>query len=144
MPAPGCLVALMVPIVLVLLAAGTLMAMAHRQNSANERHEQEALERMTRHVESFEDDVRDEARNGFPSPAQTRVIAQRHHGTLVSYEPSDRSLTLRVEFFATYEDTTFFGTSISRAHRCCSFRFEEGAEGGPRRTTLPLRQCNPT
>lgn len=101
-PAPGCLVALMVPIVLVLLAAGTLMAMAHRQNSANERHEQEALERMRRHVESFADDVRDEARNGYPSQAQTRVIARRNHGTLVSYEPSDRSLTTRVKFFATY------------------------------------------
>ncbi|MCO4694490.1 hypothetical protein LRR80_00528 [Streptomyces sp. RO-S4] len=134
----------MVPIVLVLLAAGTLMAMAHRQNSANERHEQEALEQMTRLGESFADDVRDEARNGYPSQAQTRVIAQRNHGTLVSYEPSDRSLTTRVKFFATYEDTSFFGTSISRAHLCCSFRFEEGAEGGPRRTTLPLRQCNPT
>lgn len=134
----------MVPIVLVLLAAGTLMIMAHRQNNANARHEKEALEQMARLVESYEDDVQDEARNSYPSQARTRVIAQQNYGTLISYELSDRSLTTLVEFFATYEDTSFFGTSISRAHRCYSFSFKEGVEGGPRRTTLPLQQCNPT
>lgn len=44
----------MVPIVLALFAAGTLMVMPHRQNSANERHEQQALERVARLVESYE------------------------------------------------------------------------------------------
>ncbi|BFO14937.1 hypothetical protein SHKM778_13250 [Streptomyces sp. KM77-8] len=48
------MVALMVPIVLALFAAGTLMVMPHRQNSANERHEQQALERVARLVESYE------------------------------------------------------------------------------------------
>ncbi|MEU1299434.1 hypothetical protein [Streptomyces shenzhenensis] len=134
----------MVPIVLVLLAAGTLMIMAHRQNSANERREKEALEQIAREVESYEDDVRDEGRNSYPSQARTRAIAQRYYATLVSYEPSDRSLTTRVKFFGTYEDTTVFGTSLSRVYRCYSFRFLEGAEGRPRRTTLPRQQCNRT
>ncbi|MFJ5840279.1 hypothetical protein ACIQGO_26600 [Streptomyces shenzhenensis] len=134
----------MVPIVLVLLAAGTLMIMAHRQNSANERREKEALEQIARQAESYEDDVQDEGRNSYPSQARTQAIAQRNYGTLVSYEPSDRSLTTRVKFFATYEDTSAFGTSLSRTYRCYSFRFQEGAEGGPRRTTLPRQQCNRT
>ncbi|WP_431954886.1 hypothetical protein [Actinacidiphila sp. bgisy167] len=134
----------MAPIVLVLLAAGTLMIMAHRQTNANERHEKEALDQMARFVESYEDDVQDEARISYPSQAQTRAIAQRYYGTLVSYELSDRSLSTRVKFFATYENTSFFGTSISRAYRCYSIRFQEGVESKPRRTTLPLQQCNPT
>ncbi|MFH9855232.1 hypothetical protein ACH4NV_17285 [Streptomyces althioticus] len=142
-PAAGCMVALMVPIVLVLLAVGTLMVMSHRQNSANERKEHEALERTARLVESYEDDVWAEARNGYPSQAQTRAIARRNHGTLVSYEPSNRSLTTVVEFFATYEDISFFGTSESHAYRCYSLRFQDGVDGGPRRTKLPLSQCNP-
>ncbi|MDT7840161.1 hypothetical protein [Streptomyces justiciae] len=96
------MVALIVPVVLALLAAGTLMITAHRQNSANERHEQDALEQMARHVESYED--------GVPS----------------------------------YEDTSFFGISTSRTYHCYSFRFQQRAEGGPRRKRLPFQQCNPT
>ncbi|MET8485940.1 hypothetical protein [Streptomyces tendae] len=134
----------MVPIALVLLAAGTLMIMVHRQKSANERRGEEALEQIARLVESYEDDVRNEARNSYPNEARTQAIAQQNYGILVSYEASDRSLTTTVKFFATYEDTSFFGTSISRAHRCYSFRFQEGVEGKPRRTMLPLQQCKPT
>ncbi|WP_329334503.1 hypothetical protein OG866_13400 [Streptomyces sp. NBC_00663] len=133
----------MAPFVLVLLAAGTLMIMAHRQNSATERHEKQALEQLARHVESYEDVVRGELRTGDPSRPWTRTVAQRNYGTLVSYVRSDRSLTTLVEFFATYEETSFFGTSTARAYRCYSFRFQEGAEGGPDRTALPLQQCNP-
>jgi len=138
------MVALMVPIVLVLLAVGTLMITTHRQNSAGERHEKEALEQIATHAESYAADVQAEARNSYPSQARTRAIAQRNHGTLVSYEPSDRSLTTIVEFFATYEDTSFFGTSPARVYRCCSFRFQEGAEGGPRKRTTRLRECHVT
>ncbi|MEU6608697.1 hypothetical protein ABZ922_27215 [Streptomyces shenzhenensis] len=134
----------MVPIVLVLLAAGTLMIMAHRQHSANERRERQALEQIARQAQSYEDDMQDEGRNSYPSQARTRAIAQRNYGTLVSYEPSHRSLTTRVKFFATYEDTSVFGTSPSRTYRCYSFRFQEGAEGRPRRATLPRQQCNRT
>ncbi|MEU9322793.1 hypothetical protein AB0D91_03120 [Streptomyces canus] len=134
----------MVPIVLVLLAAGTLMFMAHRQNSANERHEKEALEQIARHAKSYEDDVRGETRGSYPSQERIRAIAQRNSGTLVSYAPSDQSLTTVVELFATYQDSSFFGTSPSRAYRCYSFRFQKGAEGEPGRTRLPLQQCNPT
>ncbi|MGW4729494.1 hypothetical protein ACWEQC_09970 [Streptomyces shenzhenensis] len=98
----------MVPIVLVLLAAGALMIMAHRQHSANERRENAALEQIARQAESYEDDMQDEGRNSYPSQARTRAIAQRNYGTLVSYEPSDRSLTTLVEFFGTYEDTSVY------------------------------------
>ncbi|MFJ4330757.1 MULTISPECIES: hypothetical protein [unclassified Streptomyces] len=132
----------MVPIVLVLAAAGTLMIMAHQQSRANERHEKKALQQMATLVESYEDDVRNEARNRYPNQPRTRAIAKRNHGTLVSYEASGRSLATTVKFFVTYEGTSFFGTSISRAHRCYSFRFQEGVEGRARRTTLPLQQCS--
>lgn len=143
-PAPGCMVTLMVPIVLVLLAAGTLMITAHRQNSTNGRHEKDALEQIARLVESYESEVRSEARNSYPNRARTRAIAQQNYGILVSYEASDRSLTTTVKFFATYEDISFFGTSISRTHRCYSFRFQEGVEGNPHRIGLPLQHCEPT
>ncbi|MEU0447571.1 hypothetical protein [Streptomyces tendae] len=120
------------------------MITAHRQNSTNERHEKKALEQIARLVESYEGDVQDEARNSYPNRARTRAIAQQNYGSLIFYEASDRSLSTTVKFFATYEDTSFFGTSISRAHRCYSFRFQKGVEGKPRRTILPLQQCKPT
>lgn len=138
------MLALMVPILLVLLAAGTLVIMSNRQNDANERHENEALEQITRHAQSYEDEVQNEARNGYPSEDRTRVIAQRNHSNLISYGQSDQSLTTFVEFFATYEDTSFFGTSPSSAYRCYTFRLQPDAKGGPSRTTLPLQKCNPT
>jgi hypothetical protein len=137
------MVAVMVPIVLVLLAAGTLMIMAQRQDRANERHEDEALQQLARHTKSYEDTVQKEARSSFPSQARTRAIAQGTYGTLVSYEPSHGSLTTIVKFFASYEETSFFGTSITRVYRCYSFRFQAGAEGGSHRRTLPLKQCHP-
>lgn len=137
------MMALMVPVVLVLLAAGTLMIMSKRQDSANERHEREALEQIARQTKSYEDTVQNESRKNYPSQARMRAIAQRSYGTLVSYEPSERSLTTLVEFFAAYEETSFFGTSVSRAYRCYSFRFHMGGGGGPHRTPLPLKKCNP-
>ncbi|MFJ9150313.1 hypothetical protein ACIRP7_20010 [Streptomyces sp. NPDC102270] len=133
---PGCMLALMAPVILVLLAGGTLMIVSHRQNDAEERHENEALEQIARHAESYEDDVQNEARNGYPSEDRTRAIAQQNHSSLISYGPSARSLTTVVEFFATYEDTSFFGTSPSRAYRCYV--------GGTVRTTLALQECNST
>jgi hypothetical protein len=138
------MVALMVPIVLVLLTAGTLMIMAHRQNSADERHEKEALEQTARHAKSYEDGLRDERLDSYPSQEWTRATAQRHSGTLISYAQSDQSLTTLVKFFATYRDISFFGGSTSRIYRLYLFHFQEGAEGGPRRITPPLQQCSPT
>ncbi|MFJ8785091.1 hypothetical protein [Streptomyces sp. NPDC102476] len=132
----------MVPVILVLFAVGTLMIMSRRQNDANERHENEALEQITRHVQSYEDDVLNVARNGYPSEDRTRAIAQRNHSSLISYGQSAHSLTTVVEFFATYEATSFFGTSPSRAYRCYVFRFQPDAKGGTSRTTLPLQECN--
>jgi hypothetical protein len=143
-PARGCMLALMAPIILVLLAAGTLMIMSDRQNDANKRHEKEALEQITRHAQSYEDDVQNEARNGYPSEGRTRALAQRNHSSLISYGQSDQSLTTVAEFFAAYEDTSFFGTSPSRAYRCYAFRFQPNAKGGPSRTTLPLQECHST
>ncbi|MEU0032184.1 hypothetical protein [Streptomyces sp. NPDC006335] len=133
----------MVPILLVLLAAGTLMIISHRQNDANERHENEALEQITRHAQSYEDDVQNEARNGYPSEDRTRAIAQRNHSRLISYGQSAQSLTTVVEFSATYEDTSFLGTSPSMAYRCYVFHFQP-AKGGTVRTTLALQECNST
>ncbi|MFD8687185.1 hypothetical protein [Streptomyces sp. NPDC059651] len=134
----------MVPVVLVLLAAGTLTVMAHRQDSADQRREQEALEQIAGHVRSYEDVVRGEGRNGFASRARAQDAARQYQGVLVSYARSDRSLTTLVRFFATYEDTGFFGVSATRAYRCYSIRFPEGAGGGPSRTAVPLKECRPT
>ncbi|MDQ0767162.1 hypothetical protein QFZ32_000642 [Streptomyces canus] len=138
------MLALMVPLILVLLAAGTLMIMYHRQNDANGRRENEALEQIRRHAKSYEDDVQNEAQNGYPSEDRTGAIAQRNHSSLISYGQSAQSLTTVVEFFATYEDTSFFGTSPSRAYRCYVFRFQPDAKGGTSRTTLPVQECNST
>ncbi|MDX3799359.1 hypothetical protein [Streptomyces sp. AK04-3B] len=133
----------MAPIVLVLLAAGTLMIMAHRQDSANERHEKAALQQIARHTDSYKDIMQKEARSSFPSQARTRATAQRNYGTLVSYKPAGGSLTTVVKFYAPYEDTSFFGTSVSRTYRCYAFRFQVGGGGTPHRTTLPLSNCTP-
>lgn len=143
-PAPGCMVALMVPIVLVLLAAGTLMVMAHRQDSADERREKEALEQIAGHVRSYEDAVRGEGRNGFASRERAQDVARQNQGVLVSYAQSGRALTTLVRFFATYEDASFFGSSASRAYRCYSIRFQPGAGGGPSRTLVPPMECHRT
>ncbi|MFI1508219.1 hypothetical protein [Streptomyces sp. NPDC020597] len=133
----------MAPIILVLLAAGTLMIMAHRQDSANKRHEKEALQQIARHTESYQDTMQSEARSSSPSQARTRATAQRNYGTLVSYKPADGSLTTVVKFYAPYEDTSFFGTSVSRTYRCYSFLFQVGGGGAPHRTMLPLKNCTP-
>jgi len=140
-PAPGCLVALMVPIVLVLLAAGILMIMIHRQNSANGRHEHKAVEVITRNARSYEDAMQNETRNGYPSRARTLAIAKQHYGLVVSYQASDRSMATRVEFFATYEEKNLFGTSMVPATRCYSLSFQRDDSGTSHRTTSPLQPC---
>ncbi|MFF9124539.1 hypothetical protein ACF09J_14735 [Streptomyces sp. NPDC014889] len=142
-PAPGCLIALMAPLVAVALIAGTLMFLAHRQDRANERHEKAALERMARLTESYVGDLSNEARTRYPSEARTRGLARQNHGTLVSYTQSTRSLTTVVQFVAAYDEAVMFGSSHSQVHRCYSFLFEKDAEGGLRKRTTPLESCPP-
>ncbi|MFC9686463.1 hypothetical protein, partial [Streptomyces sp. NPDC056948] len=140
-PAPGCLVALLVPIVAVLIAALVLMVMHHRQQRANERNESEALNRTAALARSYARDVM--AVSPYP-PGQEAVrgIGQRHDGRLTSYARSEGQLATTVRFFGEYEDTTMFGTSYSRAYRCYSIVFREDAAGDPQEEATRLEKCD--
>lgn len=54
------------------------MITAHRRNSTNERHEKEALEQIARLVESYESEVRSEARNSYPNQHQPALGTGTH------------------------------------------------------------------
>ncbi len=73
-PSPGCLAAIMVPIVAVLIAASVLMVMHYRQERANERNKAEALERTADLAHSYARDmvVALVAPNGFPGQEVVR------------------------------------------------------------------------
>ncbi|MGA5164395.1 hypothetical protein [Streptomyces pseudogriseolus] len=143
-PSPGCLAAIMVPIVAVLIAASVLMVMHHRQERANERNKAEALERTADLAHSYARDmvVALVAPNGIPGQEFVRGIAERHDGRLLSYARSEDSLTTTVRFFGEYEDTNMFGVSHSRAYHCYSIVLRNGAEGAPQAKTSPLEECN--
>ncbi|GAA4341254.1 hypothetical protein GCM10023086_77450 [Streptomyces venetus] len=126
-PAPGCLIALLAPIVAVLIAALVLIVMHHRQQRANERNESEALNRTAALARSYARDVL-AAPNGFPDREAVRGIAERHDGRLISYARSERSLTTTVRFFGEYKDTSMFGVSYFRTHRCYSIVLRKEAE----------------
>ncbi|MFF4485068.1 hypothetical protein ACFY0F_01010 [Streptomyces sp. NPDC001544] len=132
----------MAPIVVVLLIAATLMTLNYRQNRTNERNEQNALRRIARLAQSYESDMQHEARGHYPSEARTRGVARRNDAALVSYTRSGQSLTTVIQFHATYEDSSMFGSSLSMAYRCYSFLFRKDDEGGPRKRTAPLRECD--
>lgn len=140
-PSPGCLAAIMVPILTVLIAAAVLMVMHYRQERANERNKAEALDRTAALARSYARDVA-AAPNGFPGQGAVREIAERHDGRLLSYARSEDSLTTTVRFFGEYEDTSMFGVSYSRAYRCYSVVLWKGAEGGPQARTSPLEKCD--
>ncbi|MGX1298636.1 hypothetical protein RKD35_000124 [Streptomyces albogriseolus] len=139
-PSPGCLAAIMVPIVAVLIAASVLMVMHYRQERANERNKAEALDRTAALARSYARDVA-AAPNGFPGQEVVRDIAERHDGMLLSYARSEDSLTTTVRFFGEYEDTSMFGLSHSRAYHCYSIVLRKGAEGVPQARTSPLEKC---
>ncbi len=140
-PAPGCLAALMVPVVAVLIAASVLMVMGYRQERANERNMAEALDRTAALARSYARDVT-AAPNGFPGQEAVRDIAERHDGRLLSYARSEDSLTTVVRFYGEYEDTSMFGLSHSRAYRCYSIVLRKEAEGVPQARTTPLEECD--
>ncbi|RMI90692.1 hypothetical protein BIU87_24220 [Streptomyces sp. ZS0098] len=140
-PSPGCLAALMVPLVAVLIAASVLMVMHYRQERANERNRAGALDRTAALARSYARDVT-AAPNGLPGQEAVRDIAERHDGRLLSYRRSQDSLTTVVRFFGEYEDTSMFGLSHSRAYHCYSIVLRKGAEGIPRARTSPLEGCD--
>ncbi len=140
-PSPGCLAALMVPLVAVLIAASVLMVMLYRQERANERNRAGALDRTAALARSYARDVT-AAPNGLPGQEAVRDIAERHDGRLLSYRRSQDSLTTVVRFFGEYEDTSMFGLSHSRAYHCYSIVLRKGAEGIPRARTSPLEGCD--
>ncbi|WP_327349997.1 hypothetical protein OG772_31265 [Streptomyces sp. NBC_01321] len=127
--------------VVVVLIAATLLVLANRQDRANERNEQQALRRVASQARSYAGDMLDEAKDHHPSEVRTRGIAQQHDGTLLSYTPSDDSLTTIVQFFETYEETSMFGSSYSRTYRCYSFLFQADTEGGTQKGMTPLQKC---
>ncbi|MEU2429968.1 hypothetical protein ABZ611_10690 [Streptomyces sp. NPDC007861] len=141
-PSPGCLAALMTPIVAVLLAISVLVIMHYRQEHANDRNEKEALRRTVTLALSYERDVLANARDGYPGQEAVRGIAERHDGRLISYAQSGGSLTTTVRFFAEYEDTSMFGVSHSRTHRCYFFEFRRDAKGRLQERTTPLEKCD--
>ncbi|MEU2269574.1 hypothetical protein ABZ568_24870 [Streptomyces olindensis] len=140
-PSPGCLTAIMVPILTVLIAAAVLMVMHYRQERANERNKAEALDRTAALARSYARDVAADP-NGFPGQEAVRGIAERHDARLLSYARSKDSLTTTVRFFGEYEDTSMFGVSYSRAYRCYSVVLRKGAGGGPQARTSPLEKCD--
>lgn len=144
MPSPGCLVAIIASILAMLLTASVLMAMHHRQESANDRNEKAALRRTVTQARSYAHDVLAKAPDDYPGREVVHGIAERHDGRLISYSyaRSGGSLTITVRFFAEYEDTSMFGVSYSRAHRCYSFDFRRDAEGGLRERTTLLEKCD--
>ncbi|MCT9138457.1 hypothetical protein [Streptomyces violarus] len=140
-PSPGCLAAIMVPIVTVLIVASVLMVMLYRQERANDQNEAEALDRTAALARSYARDVA-AAPDGFPGREVVRGIAERHDGRLTSYARSEGRLATTVRFFGEFEDTTMFGTSYSRAYRCYSIVFREDAAGDPQSKTSRLEKCD--
>ncbi|MFI0507488.1 hypothetical protein ACH3WN_32320 [Streptomyces albogriseolus] len=140
-PSPGCLAAIMVPILAVLIATSVLMVMGYRQERANERNKAEALDRTAALARSYARDMVT-APNGFPGQEAVRRIAERHDGRLLSYARSEDSLTTTVRFFGEYEDTSMFGVSHSRAYHCYSIVLLKGAGGVPEARTSPLEKCD--
>ncbi|MDW4911018.1 hypothetical protein RB628_38310 [Streptomyces sp. ADMS] len=141
-PSPGCLVAIMAPILAVLLVASVLMVMDYRQESANDRNEKEALRKTVTQARSYANDVLAKGLDDYPGREAVRDIAERHDGRLISYGRSGGSLATTVRFFAEFEDTSMFGVSYSRAHRCYAFEFQRDAEGGLQEKTTPLEKCD--
>lgn len=141
MPSPGCLIAIMAPILAVLIAAAVLMIMHSRQESANDRNEKEALRKTATQARSYADDVLAKAADGYPDRDAVHEIAERHDGSLISYTRTDSSLATDVRFFAEFKDTSMFGVSYSRAHRCHSIVFRSDAKAGLQETTTALEKC---
>ncbi|MFJ4980324.1 hypothetical protein ACIP6X_34230 [Streptomyces coeruleorubidus] len=141
LPSPGCLAAIMVPTVTVLIVASVLMVMHYRQERSNDQNAAKALYRTAALARSYARDVA-AAPGGFPGREAVRGIAERHDGRLMSYARSGGSLTTTVRFFGEYEDTSMFGVSYSRAYRCYSIVLRTGAEGVPQTRTTPLAKCD--
>ncbi|MBE8477471.1 hypothetical protein [Streptomyces justiciae] len=140
-PSPGCLLAIMAPLLAVVLAAAVLMVMYNRQESANDRNEKEALQKTATQARLYAHEVLEN--DEYPGEAAVRDIAEQHDGRLTSYTRSSGSLTTTVRFFAEYKDTSMFGVSYSRAHRCYSVKFRKNTGGELRETTTPLEKCGP-
>ncbi|MFF8638926.1 hypothetical protein ACF052_32580 [Streptomyces pilosus] len=140
-PSPGCLAAIMVPIVAVVIAVSVLVVMHYRQERANERNKAEALDRTAALARSYARDVA-AAPNGFPGQEAVRGIAERHDGRLLSYARSETSLTTTVRFSGEYEDTSMFGVSNSRAYQCYSIVLRKTAEGVSQARSSPLEKCD--
>jgi hypothetical protein len=138
---PGCLVALLAPIVAVLIAALALMVTHYRQERANDRNEAEALHRTAALARSYARNVLAVSQYP-PGPEAVRGIAERHDGRLISYERSGDSLATTVRFFGEYKDTSMFGTSYSQAYRCYSIVFHEDAAGDRQEKTIKLEKCD--
>lgn len=138
---PGCLAAIMVPILTALIAAAVLLTMHYRQERANERNKAEALDRTAALTRSYTRDVA-AAPHGFPGQEAVQGIAERHDGRLLSYARSENTLTTTVRFLGEYEDTSIFGVSHSRTYRCYSVVLRKGAEGVPQARTTPLETCD--
>lgn len=140
-PSPGCLAAIMVPIVAVLITVSVLMVMHCRQERANERNKAEALERTADLAHSYARDMV-VAPNGFPGQ---EVVRGAPRGTTAGFSLTrgrEDSLTTIVRFFEEYEDTNMFGVSHSRAYHCYSIVLRKGADGAPQAKTSPLEECN--
>ncbi|MFE1444425.1 hypothetical protein [Streptomyces sp. NPDC058739] len=140
-PAPGCLIAILAPIVAVLVAALVLMVTLYRQERANDRNEAEALTRTATLARIYARDVLTVPT--FPPGRETvHGIAERHDGKLISYSRSGNSLATTVRFFGEFKDTSMFGTDYSRTYRCYSIVFREDASGEPREKTTQLEKCD--
>lgn len=137
----GCTFALIAPVVVVLLIAATVLTLDYRQGRANARNERNALRQMEPLARSYANDMLTDVKDRHPSEARTAELALRHDGTLVSYTQSDQSLATVVRFFAAYEDTSFFGSSYSRAYRCYTVMFHTDAGGGLRKGLIQLQKC---
>ncbi|MFI8191973.1 hypothetical protein ACIF8T_24815 [Streptomyces sp. NPDC085946] len=139
--APGCLIALMAPIVAVLIAALILMIAAHRQERTNERNEAEAAKRTEVLVRSYARAVMT-ASPYLDNPEVIHNIAEKHDGTLTSYRRSKSQLTTTVRFFGDYEYATIFGAEHSRAYWCYSVVFRKNAAGDLQQKITPLKKCH--
>ncbi|MFC8349558.1 hypothetical protein [Streptomyces sp. NPDC057280] len=137
-PSPGCLIAITAPILVVLIVASVLMLMYSRQESANDRNEKEAQRKTVSQAQSYAHDVAAKSKDAYPGQEAATTIAEQHDGRLISYTPSGSSLATTVRFFAEYKDTSMFGVSYSRAHRCYSIQFRKNANGDLQETTTPL------
>ncbi|MGZ3103519.1 hypothetical protein [Streptomyces sp. H72] len=140
-PSPGCLVVVLAPIVIALIASLVLLVMHHRQESSNSRNEAEAVRTTASLARAYAQAVLAVSQQP-PDQDTVRGIAARYDGRLASYTRSDRSLTTTVRFFAEYRDTSMFGTSYSRVFRCYSIAFKKDVAGEPQEKTTSLDQCD--